>query len=192
MTNDQRAEYSLDLTATGWLRDHPNPNGTYVHCRITLLRSSHDRPDGTLRTLLRWSKTVAVARLTARSDVVLLMLSVTELDDRICCKWYEYCISCCIRASPPPPDRDQSLWFSECVNACRTSSATLTSTGICERNAQVLHSTRARSRGTLSMPPPPATRRGRRQPALLPPPASTRSDNGRSLDASAQLFAFAY
>lgn len=130
MTNDQRAEYSLDLTASRLAEGiNPNPTAPTYTCRHhTLGGLLMTDSDGYVCERFALEAKTGCCSSSHKRDLMSCYSCdpVTELDDRICCKWYEYCISCCIRASPPPPDRDQSfVVFSECVNACRTSSATL-------------------------------------------------------------------
>lgn len=51
---------------------------------------------------------------------------VQQLHGRICCEWYEYCISCCLYASTPAVDYNQTLGqFEACAHTCRTGSSTL-------------------------------------------------------------------
>lgn len=134
MTNDQRAEYTLDLTATRLAEGiNPNPMApTYTCHHHTLGGLLMTDSDGYVCERFALEAKTGCCSASQKRDLMSCYSCdpVTELDDRICCKWYEYCISCCIRASPPPSDREESfVIFSECVDTCRTSSSTLNKHG---------------------------------------------------------------
>lgn len=128
MVGEQRSDYAVELSAERIVHPSPSSEPRY-HCK-------HQTLGG---LLMADSDGYVCERfnVNARSHCCdpekardhrscFSCVQVAQLRDRVCCEFYEYCISCCLYDSAPPSDYNQTeAQFVACAHTCRTGSSTL-------------------------------------------------------------------